>query len=42
MTLPPRLAAAGAPVQWDDALPSQRRFFTADPWGKRLELLTDA
>jgi catechol 2,3-dioxygenase-like lactoylglutathione lyase family enzyme len=36
-----RLAAAGAPVRWDEALPAIRRFYTEDPWGNRLELLTD-
>jgi catechol 2,3-dioxygenase-like lactoylglutathione lyase family enzyme len=34
-----RLGAAGAPVDWDDSLPGSRRFYTADPWGNRLELL---
>jgi catechol 2,3-dioxygenase-like lactoylglutathione lyase family enzyme len=34
-----RLAAAGAPVVWDSELPGVRRFFTADPFGNRLELL---
>ena len=34
-----RLAAAGAPVRWDDRLPGVRRFYTDDPWGNRLELL---
>lgn len=34
-----RLTAAGAPVRWDDAIPSTRRFFSADPWGNRIELL---
>jgi catechol 2,3-dioxygenase-like lactoylglutathione lyase family enzyme len=34
-----RLRAAGAPVQWDEALPGVRRFYTADPWGNRIELL---
>jgi catechol 2,3-dioxygenase-like lactoylglutathione lyase family enzyme len=34
-----RLSAAGAPVTWDDSLPGVRRFFTADPWGNRIELL---
>ena len=33
------LAAAGSPVRWDDSLPDARRFYTADPWGNRLELL---
>ncbi len=35
-----RLGDAGAPVTWDDALPGLRRFYTADPWGNRLELLS--
>jgi predicted enzyme related to lactoylglutathione lyase len=34
-----RLAAAGRIVQWDDAIPGTRRFYTADPWGNRIELL---
>lgn len=34
-----RLAAAGAPLTWDEALPGARRCYTADPWGNRLELL---
>ena len=34
-----RLADAGAPVTWDDRVPGVRRFFTADEWGNRLELL---
>jgi len=34
-----RLAAAGAPVTWDDRLPGVRRYYTADPFGNRLELL---
>jgi extradiol dioxygenase family protein len=34
-----RLEAAGATVEWDDSLPDVRRFYTADPWGNRLELL---
>jgi catechol 2,3-dioxygenase-like lactoylglutathione lyase family enzyme len=32
-----RLAAAGAPVRWDDRLPG--RFYSADPFGNRIELL---
>ncbi len=35
-----RLADAGAPVVWDEALPDVSRFYTQDPWGNRLELLT--
>jgi catechol 2,3-dioxygenase-like lactoylglutathione lyase family enzyme len=34
-----RLAGAGAPVIWDDALPGERRFYSADPWGNRIEFL---
>ena len=34
-----RLSAAGERVQWDDSLPGVRRFYTADPWGNRVELL---
>jgi hypothetical protein len=34
-----RLVAAGAPVRWDTELADVTRFFTADPWGNRLELL---
>ena len=34
-----RLDAAGERVEWDDSLPGARRFYTADPWGNRLELL---
>lgn len=36
------LEEAGAPVQWDTSLPHERRFFTRDPWGNRLELLATA
>jgi catechol 2,3-dioxygenase-like lactoylglutathione lyase family enzyme len=34
-----RLSAAGRRVDWDDTLPGVRRFYTADPWGNRVELL---
>jgi len=34
-----RLAAAGSGVQWDYAIPDTRRFYTADPWGNRIELI---
>jgi catechol 2,3-dioxygenase-like lactoylglutathione lyase family enzyme len=37
-----RLTAAGSPVTWDTALPTERRFYTEDPWGNRLELLASA
>jgi catechol-2,3-dioxygenase len=35
-----RLKAVGGTVQWDDAIPDTRRFYTADPWGNRLELVS--
>jgi catechol 2,3-dioxygenase-like lactoylglutathione lyase family enzyme len=35
-----RLSAAGSTVQWDDAIPNTRRFYTADPWGNRIELVS--
>ncbi|HEX6689455.1 MAG TPA: hypothetical protein VF085_12460 [Solirubrobacterales bacterium] len=34
-----RLAQDGAPVTWDDELAPIRRFYTADPWGNRIELI---
>jgi hypothetical protein len=34
-----RLAAAGVDVSWDDAIPGVRRFYAADPFGNRLELV---
>ncbi len=34
-----RLGEAGAEVQWDDAIPDVRRFYVADPWGNRIELI---
>lgn len=36
-----RLAAAGECVDWDDSLPGRRRFYTADPWGNRIEILAE-
>jgi catechol 2,3-dioxygenase-like lactoylglutathione lyase family enzyme len=36
-----RLEAAGATVDWDGSLPGVRRFYTADPWGNRIELVAD-
>jgi catechol 2,3-dioxygenase-like lactoylglutathione lyase family enzyme len=35
-----KLAADGAPVEWDESLPERRRFYTADPWGNRIELVS--
>jgi len=37
-----RLRGAGLPVRWDNALEDCRRFFTEDPWGNRIELLSTA
>ena len=37
-----RLEAGGCRVQWDDAIPGTRRFYTADPWGNRIELVGTA
>jgi catechol 2,3-dioxygenase-like lactoylglutathione lyase family enzyme len=34
-----RLEGEGFAVMWDEELPGIRRFFTADPFGNRLELL---
>jgi catechol 2,3-dioxygenase-like lactoylglutathione lyase family enzyme len=34
-----RLSAASAPVEWDERYPGVRRFYTADPFGNRLEIL---
>ena len=34
-----RLVEAGISVTWDESLPDSRRFFCADPWGNRIELL---
>jgi catechol 2,3-dioxygenase-like lactoylglutathione lyase family enzyme len=34
-----RLEAAGVPVEWDGSLPGVPRFYTADPWGNRIELV---
>jgi catechol 2,3-dioxygenase-like lactoylglutathione lyase family enzyme len=34
-----KLSEAGELVEWDTALPGQRRFYTADPWGNRIEIL---
>ena len=31
------VAASGAPITWDDAIPGLRRFHTTDPVGNRLE-----
>jgi|SRR5262245_16329542 catechol 2,3-dioxygenase-like lactoylglutathione lyase family enzyme len=33
------LEQAGIPVTWDNDLPGVRRFYTADPFGNRLEVM---
>lgn len=38
-SLAARLSAAGVKVAWDESLPDQRRFFTEDPWGNRIEVV---
>jgi catechol 2,3-dioxygenase-like lactoylglutathione lyase family enzyme len=37
-----RLSRSGADVVWDHELPHARRFYTSDPWGNRIELLSAA
>lgn len=37
-----RLIQAEAPVIWDDELAPLRRFYTADPWGNRIEMIEAA
>jgi catechol-2,3-dioxygenase len=34
-----RLTEAGNAVEWDDSIPDTRRFYTADPWGNRIEII---
>jgi hypothetical protein len=33
------LSEAGVEVRWDDAIFGVRRFYAADPWGNRIELV---
>jgi catechol 2,3-dioxygenase-like lactoylglutathione lyase family enzyme len=33
-----RLTQAGVPVDWDERYPGVRRFYTADPFGNRIEI----
>ncbi len=35
-----RLGSAGTKVTWDQSLPGSRRFYTEDPWGNRIELIS--
>ncbi len=37
-----RLTAAGCAVRWDEVIPGTRRFYTADPWGNRIELVASS
>jgi SAM-dependent methyltransferase/catechol 2,3-dioxygenase-like lactoylglutathione lyase family enzyme len=37
-----RLRQSGENVSWDEALPGSRRFYTQDPWGNRIELMSIA
>lgn len=37
-----RLEAQGIDVAWDDAIPGERRFYAADPFGNRLEFKAGA
>ncbi len=37
-----RLSAGGSPVTWDTSLPGERRFYSEDPWGNRIEFLARA
>jgi catechol 2,3-dioxygenase-like lactoylglutathione lyase family enzyme len=36
-----KLRAVGAAVEFDDAIPGLRRFYTADPVGNRIEFLEE-
>jgi catechol 2,3-dioxygenase-like lactoylglutathione lyase family enzyme len=36
-----KLEATGAEVQWDDRIEGRKRFYVRDPFGNRVELLTD-
>jgi catechol 2,3-dioxygenase-like lactoylglutathione lyase family enzyme len=36
-----QLSAADCKVAWDDILPGIKRFFTADPFGNRVEFMQD-
>jgi catechol 2,3-dioxygenase-like lactoylglutathione lyase family enzyme len=37
-----RLSASNFPITWDEALPADRRFYSTDPWGNRIEFLASA
>ena len=36
-----KLETQGYPVNWDDALPDRKRFYTHDPFGNRIEFMND-
>jgi aminoglycoside 6'-N-acetyltransferase I len=36
-----RLVGYGYPVEWDEALPTRKRFYTRDPFGNRIEIIQD-
>jgi 8-oxo-dGTP pyrophosphatase MutT (NUDIX family) len=36
-----RLEAAASPVRWDEAVPGERRFYSEDPWGNRIEFVAE-
>jgi hypothetical protein len=36
-----KLVDAGYEAQWDERIEGRKRFYTRDPFGNRLELLTD-
>lgn len=38
-SLAEQLVAAGSEVIWDTALPDRKRFYTADPFGNRIEFI---
>jgi catechol-2,3-dioxygenase len=41
LALAEKLDEQNYPTTWNDGLPGIQRFFTTDPWGNRLEFLTD-
>ena len=36
-----RLSESGHSVKWDESLPNRKRFYSADPFGNRLEFMAD-
>jgi hypothetical protein len=37
-----RLEAKSERVTWDERVPGVRRLYTEDPWGNRVELLSES